>query len=83
MADEKNMKLSIPGEWAVEKVLSPVLGSIGDDINSLYAISKKGASKIILKAFNKITNNLYAAQKFIAIISIRNAKFLHPNLPNN
>ena len=56
MADEKNMKLSIPGEWAVEKVLSPVLGSIGDDINSLYAISKKGASKIILKAFNKITN---------------------------
>lgn len=48
------MKLSIPGEWAIEKVLNPVLGSIGEDINSLYAISKKGASKIILKAYNKI-----------------------------
>jgi hypothetical protein len=54
MGDEKNMKLSIPGEWALEKVLNPVLGSIGEDINSLYAISKKGASKIILKAYNKI-----------------------------
>jgi hypothetical protein len=56
MADDKNLKLSIPGEWALEKVLSPVLGSIGDDINSLYAISKKGASEIVLKAYNKIAN---------------------------
>jgi len=56
MSDEKNLKLSIPGEWALEKTLSPVLGSIGEDINSLYAISKKGASKIILKAYNKIIN---------------------------
>lgn len=54
MPDEKNMKLSVPGEWAIEKVLSPVLGEIGKDIKDIYAISKDGAIKIVSKAYKKI-----------------------------
>jgi len=55
MTEEKNIKLSVPGEWATKKILEPVLGEVGSDIKDLYAISRDHAKKIILKAYEKIT----------------------------
>jgi len=54
MDDKNNIKLSVPGEWAIEKILSPVLGEIGEDVKNLYAVSKDGATKIVAKAYKKI-----------------------------
>src|SRR5437870_5762225 len=43
----------IPFEWAVKKVLGPVLQEFGDDIKKLYA---KGRDSILNAAYKKITN---------------------------
>ncbi len=52
MADEKQkLAVSVPGEWAVEKVLGPVLGEIGEDVKKLYAL---GRDKIAQVAIRKI-----------------------------
>ena len=49
--DEKTIALALPGEWALQKTLGPVLAEIGDDLKRLYA---KGRDKIIDKAYKKI-----------------------------
>ncbi|AFY29310.1 hypothetical protein [Cyanobium gracile] len=49
--DEKTIALALPGEWALQKTLGPVLAEIGDDLKRLYS---KGRDKIIDKAYKKI-----------------------------
>ncbi|MBZ4187138.1 hypothetical protein K7B09_12485 [Thermomonas sp. RSS23] len=51
--DEKKLAIALPGEWALQKTLGPVLSEIGDDLKRLYA---KGRDKIIEKAYKKIEN---------------------------
>ena len=53
MADsaEKGIEIALPGEWAVRKLLGPVLCEIGDDIKRLYAA---GRDRILTTAVNKI-----------------------------
>jgi hypothetical protein len=49
--DEKKISLALPGEWALQKVLGPVLTEFGDDIAKVYA---KGRDKIVSAAYRKI-----------------------------
>lgn len=51
--DDKKLSIALPGEWALQKTLGPVLSEIGDDLKRLYA---KGRDKIIDKAYKKIEN---------------------------
>ncbi|NJC89391.1 MAG: DUF4393 domain-containing protein [Desulfuromonas sp.] len=51
--DEKKLSIALPGEWALQKTLGPVLAELGDDLRRLYA---KGRDKIIEKAYQKIDN---------------------------
>jgi hypothetical protein len=51
--DKKELKLVVPGEWALEKTLGPVLGEIGKDIAQLY---QKGVENIAKAAKRKIGN---------------------------
>lgn len=60
---DNNVKISIPGEWALEKTLGPTLEAIGVDLVSLYSSSKIGVSKIALAAKNKLINNEPNKQK--------------------
>lgn len=53
MSKEKDMSISLPGEWVLQDVLGPVLSEIGKDLNKLYSI---GRDKIILAAHRKIEN---------------------------
>lgn len=49
--DDKKVSIALPGEWALQKTLGPVLTEIGDDLKRLYS---KGRDKIIEKAYKKI-----------------------------
>lgn len=49
----KQLSISVPGEWAAQKVLGPTLSEIGDDLQKVY---KLGRDKIIAAAKNKIKN---------------------------
>lgn len=53
MSDDNNKKISIsiPGEWALQKVLGPILEEIGSDFQKLYST---GRDKIIQAALRKI-----------------------------
>ncbi len=51
MTDEKDLTISIPGEWALKKAFGPVLDEIGEDINKLYS---NGRNKIIAFGYKKI-----------------------------
>jgi hypothetical protein len=54
MADEeKKLAIALPGEWALQKTLGPVLSEIGEDLKKLYA---KGRDNIISKAYKKIAD---------------------------
>lgn len=48
---ETGIELALPGEWAVKKLLGPVLSEIGDDLQRLYAA---GRDIILAAAINKI-----------------------------
>ena len=48
---ETGIEIALPGEWAVRKLLGPVLSEIGDDIKRLYAA---GRDRILATAINKI-----------------------------
>ena len=48
---ETDIAVSLPGEWAVKKLLGPVLSEIGDDLKRLYAT---GRDRIITTAINKV-----------------------------
>ena len=49
--EEPGIAIALPGEWAVKKLLGPVLSEIGDDIKRLYAA---GRDRILTTAINKI-----------------------------
>ena len=51
--DNKKISVAIPGEWALQKVLGPLLGEIGEDLQKLYAL---GRDKIAQAAVRKIKN---------------------------
>jgi len=51
MSDDKQLEISLPGEWALKKAFGPVLGELGEDMKKLYSV---GRDKILLKAYNKI-----------------------------
>lgn len=53
MTDEKEVALSLPGEWALKKAFGPVLGELGEDMKKLYAT---GRDRIIAFGYNKISN---------------------------
>lgn len=55
MSESKSNELTIkiPGEWAAQKVLGPVLGELGEDFRKLYTF---GRDNIILAAYRKIAN---------------------------
>lgn len=63
MSDDKNIKLSIPGEWALEKALGPTLEAIGVDFVKLYNSSKIGVSKIAIATKNKLGKSPAKNQK--------------------
>lgn len=50
-SEETGIEVSLPGEWAVKKLLGPVLSDIGDDIRRLYAA---GRDRILAAAISKI-----------------------------
>lgn len=50
-SDKMDLEISIPGEWALKKVLGPTLSELGDDFKRLYA---KGRDKMIAAASRKI-----------------------------
>ena len=51
--DDKKLSIALPGEWALQKVLGPILGEIGGDLKTLYA---SGRDKITQAAARKVTN---------------------------
>lgn len=53
MTNENNKQIivSVPGEWAVKKLLGPALNEIGKDLKALYKI---GRDKIIVAATRKV-----------------------------
>lgn len=51
----KNVKVALPGEWALEKTLGPTLEEIGVDLVTLYRGAKTGVSKIAFVAKRKIS----------------------------
>lgn len=52
-SDKKEMEISLPGEWAVKKLLGPVFSELGEDFRLLYAL---GRDKIIQVACRKTEN---------------------------
>lgn len=48
---ETGVEIALPGEWAVKRLLGPVLSEIGDDIKRLYAA---GRDRILATAINKV-----------------------------
>jgi len=49
--DEQNqLSISVPGEWAVKKLLGPALDEVGSDLQKLYSI---GRDKILAVALRK------------------------------
>jgi len=50
---ENKLAISLPWEWAAQKVLGPTLAEIGEDLRRVYA---KGRDKLISAAFRKIPN---------------------------
>ncbi len=52
MADEeKKYSLSLPGEWAVQKLLGPMIDEIGKDLGKLYSV---GRDRILNAAARKV-----------------------------
>jgi len=51
--DNKKIEVSVPGEWALKKVLGPTLDTIGEDLNKIYQIGK---DKIVEVAKRKISD---------------------------
>jgi hypothetical protein len=49
--DEKKISVAVPGEWALQKVLGPILDEIGSDFQKLYSA---GRDKIVQAALRKI-----------------------------
>lgn len=47
----KQIAVAVPGEWAIKKVLGPVLDEIGGDLQTLY---KAGREKIVSATLRKI-----------------------------
>jgi hypothetical protein len=52
-SDEKEVALSLPGEWALKKTFGPVLGEIGEDLKKVYSV---GRDKIFIAGYKKIAN---------------------------
>ena len=52
-SEKKEMEISVPGEWAVKKLLGPVFSELGEDFKRLYAL---GRDKIIQVACRKTEN---------------------------
>ena len=48
---ETGIEIALPGEWAVKRLLGPVLSEIGDDIQRLYAV---GRDRILATAIDKV-----------------------------
>jgi hypothetical protein len=53
MGEEKEVSLSLPGEWALKQAFGPVLGELGEDMKKLYA---RGRDKILIAGYKKIKN---------------------------
>ncbi len=51
--NNKEIAITVPGEWVIKKVLGPVLDELGSDFKKLYSI---GRDKIVLSAIKKIKN---------------------------
>src|SRR5688572_11934981 len=51
--DKKEIAIAVPGEWALKKVLGPVLAELGDDARNLY---KLGRDKLVQAALRKLKN---------------------------
>lgn len=49
--NKKKISISVPGEWALQKVLGPILEEIGSDFQKLYSV---GRDKIVQAALRKI-----------------------------
>ena len=52
-SDKKEIEISLPGEWAVKKLLGPIISELGEDFRRLYAL---GRDKIIQVACRKTEN---------------------------
>ena len=52
-SDKKEIEVSVPGEWAVKKLLGPVLSELGEDFKRIYTL---GRDKIIQVACRKTEN---------------------------
>ena len=52
-SEKKEIEISLPGEWAVKKLLGPVFSELGEDFRGLYAL---GRDKIIQVACRKTEN---------------------------
>ncbi len=50
-SDKTKFSISLPGEWALEKILGPVFGEIGADLQKLYGA---GRDRIVQSALKKI-----------------------------
>lgn len=61
--NSKELKLAVPGEWALQKTLGPTLEEIGVDLVGLYKSSKKGVANIALAAKRKINDKKEANKK--------------------
>jgi hypothetical protein len=51
--DKQKLSAQLPFEWAIEKILGPVFGEIGEDVKGLYVW---GRDKIIQVAVRKVKN---------------------------
>jgi hypothetical protein len=52
--EDKKLSLALPGEWALQKVLGPVLSEIGEDLKNLYA---RGRDMILAAAYRKLRDD--------------------------
>ena len=50
-SEKPGIAIALPGEWAVKKLLGPVMSEIGDDIKRLYAA---GRDRILTTAIRKL-----------------------------
>ncbi|MFA5185125.1 MAG: hypothetical protein WC551_01430 [Patescibacteria group bacterium] len=53
MSDEKQLAITLPGEWALKKVMGPALDELGEDMKKLYSI---GRDKIFIAGYKKIAD---------------------------
>lgn len=51
--NKKEFEISLPGEWAIKKLLGPTIDEVGNDLKNVYAV---GRDKIIEKAIRKTKN---------------------------